>query len=169
MFQDVSDADQKEQIKRRISHPRNGSLTVITTVACSTYGYPDWTDDYDLGCLDSYNASIPFYTDTSLTNPYDRTWSWILCNEPYANPHYLAFPLYQTTNTNKFAVSLSGQLAPQRVPLHSYHASSPPTTGKDSALSTSPNQEPSAARRARPSTRRTRSPMAGTWRATRPA
>lgn len=41
---------------------------------CASYGYDVWQGDYDVGCFDTYNASSPSYTDTSLSNVVDRQW-----------------------------------------------------------------------------------------------
>ena len=49
---------------------------------CANYGY--WTNQYDLGCLDTYNASSPLFTDIAVNNTIDRQWNWFLCNEPFA-------------------------------------------------------------------------------------
>ncbi|KAK8209937.1 peptidase S28 [Phyllosticta paracitricarpa] len=49
---------------------------------CASYGY--WTDDDDLSCFDTYNASSPLFTDVSVDNAIDRQWQWFLCNEPFA-------------------------------------------------------------------------------------
>ncbi|PSR81934.1 endoprotease endo-Pro [Coniella lustricola] len=51
---------------------------------CESWGYDDWTDEWDVGCFDSYNASSPIYTDESVYNAADRQWVWFLCNEPFA-------------------------------------------------------------------------------------
>jgi hypothetical protein len=48
---------------------------------CAGYGYTD--DEYDISCFDTYNASNPMFTDTSLSNTVDRQWEWMLCNEPF--------------------------------------------------------------------------------------
>lgn len=48
---------------------------------CAGYGY--WTGQYDIGCLDTYDANNPMYTDTSLSNTVDRQWVWMTCNEPF--------------------------------------------------------------------------------------
>ena len=48
---------------------------------CASYGY--WTDEYDINCFDTHNASNPMFTDTSLSNTVDRQWEWMLCNEPF--------------------------------------------------------------------------------------
>lgn len=50
---------------------------------CASYGYSDWADTYSVGCFDTYNASSPMYTDTTLSNEVDRQWEWFLCNEPF--------------------------------------------------------------------------------------
>jgi hypothetical protein len=64
------------------------------------HGYATWTSqvllpDYcssldssfegtlNTECFDSYNASNPIYTDTSVDNAIDRQWMWLLCNEPF--------------------------------------------------------------------------------------
>lgn len=56
--------------------------TTLLPGYCASYGY--WTDEYDISCFDSYNASNPIYTDISLSNVADRQWEWFLCNEPFA-------------------------------------------------------------------------------------
>lgn len=48
---------------------------------CAGYGY--WEGEYDIGCLDTYNASSPIYTDTTLSNTVDRQWVFMTCNEPF--------------------------------------------------------------------------------------
>lgn len=48
---------------------------------CASYGYDAWTADYDVGCFDTYNASSPWYTDTTLSNVADRQWASILLEE----------------------------------------------------------------------------------------
>lgn len=52
---------------------------------CANLGpnYPEWADPNTTLCLDSYNASSPMYTDTSLSNIIDRQWVWMTCNEPF--------------------------------------------------------------------------------------
>ena len=37
----------------------------------------------DVTQFDSHDATNPKYTDLSVTNPYDRQWVWLLCNEPF--------------------------------------------------------------------------------------
>lgn len=49
-------------------------------IACADYGY--WTDENTVACYDTYNASNPFFSDTSPSNSFDRTWWWFCCNEP---------------------------------------------------------------------------------------
>lgn len=41
------------------------------------------TNEYDISCIDTYNASSTIYTDVSLSNQVDRQWMWMLCNEPF--------------------------------------------------------------------------------------
>ncbi|GME32856.1 putative serine protein [Neofusicoccum parvum] len=48
---------------------------------CAGYGY--WTDDGDISCFDTYNASSPIFTDISVDNAINRQWNWFLCNEPF--------------------------------------------------------------------------------------
>jgi hypothetical protein len=50
---------------------------------CASYGYPEWSDPDSVGCLDTYNASSPYYSDWSLSNQFDRQWVWLTCNEPF--------------------------------------------------------------------------------------
>ncbi|KAK6535704.1 hypothetical protein TWF694_002154 [Orbilia ellipsospora] len=49
---------------------------------CKNLGYSEWTNTNDTGCFNSYDASSPLYTDTSLSNQVDRQWVWMTCNEP---------------------------------------------------------------------------------------
>lgn len=51
-------------------------------IDCAGYGYDEWSDDYSLGCFDSYNETSPIYTDVTVSNPIDRQWTWMLCNDP---------------------------------------------------------------------------------------
>lgn len=55
--------------------------TQVVPGSCASYG-STWKSDSDLGCYDTYNASSPLYTDITVGNPFNRQWSWILCNEP---------------------------------------------------------------------------------------
>ncbi|KAJ5174589.1 uncharacterized protein N7482_000466 [Penicillium canariense] len=48
--------------------------------SCAGYGY--WTDEMTTACYNTYNASSPIFTDTSVSNAVDRQWQWFLCNEP---------------------------------------------------------------------------------------
>ncbi|KAF3916893.1 hypothetical protein ABW21_db0200779 [Orbilia brochopaga] len=50
---------------------------------CKNLEYPEWTNTNDVGCFDTYNASSPLFTDTSLSNKIDRQWVWMTCNEPF--------------------------------------------------------------------------------------
>lgn len=50
---------------------------------CAGYGYDEWTDDLEVGCFDTYNASSPIFTDIRLDNNVNRQWNWFLCNEPF--------------------------------------------------------------------------------------
>ena len=63
----------------------NYAAYVNSTLApgvCDSFG--DWfTGDQALGCLDTYNATNPIYTNISIDNPVDRQWTWMLCNEPF--------------------------------------------------------------------------------------
>ncbi|KAI1204686.1 endoprotease endo-Pro [Annulohypoxylon truncatum] len=43
-----------------------------------------WPNDLDVGCFDTHNASSPMYTDLSQANPFDRTWQWMTCNDPFS-------------------------------------------------------------------------------------
>lgn len=56
-------------------------MTNRATADCASYGY--WTDDSDLSCFDTHNASSPIYTDTTVDNAINRQWNWFLCNEPF--------------------------------------------------------------------------------------
>ncbi|KAI2465384.1 endoprotease endo-Pro [Annulohypoxylon bovei var. microspora] len=42
-----------------------------------------WQGSLDVGCFDTYNASSPMFTDLSEANPFERTWMWMTCNDPY--------------------------------------------------------------------------------------
>ncbi|KAK4616337.1 putative extracellular serine carboxypeptidase [Fulvia fulva] len=51
---------------------------------CSAYGYAEFNSTNNTACLDSYNATSPLYTDTTLSNVVDRQWVWMTCNESFA-------------------------------------------------------------------------------------
>lgn len=53
---------------------------LIKSIDCESYGY---TDEYELECFDTYNASMLLFTDLTVGNPGDRQWNWMLCNEPF--------------------------------------------------------------------------------------
>lgn len=48
---------------------------------CEGFGY--FSGLNNTACLDTYNASNPMFTDTSLSNTVDRQWVWMTCNEPF--------------------------------------------------------------------------------------
>lgn len=48
---------------------------------CAGFGY--WTDERSVDCFDTYNASNPMFTDTTLSNTVYRQWVWMTCNEPF--------------------------------------------------------------------------------------
>lgn len=48
-----------------------------------TYGYPEFNGTYNTACFNTYNASSPLFSDTTLSNTIDRQWNWMLCNEPF--------------------------------------------------------------------------------------
>lgn len=50
---------------------------------CESYGYDDFAGTNNTACLDTYNASSPIFTDTTLSNVADRQWVWMTCNEPF--------------------------------------------------------------------------------------
>jgi hypothetical protein len=50
---------------------------------CEGYGYEDFNGTLNTACLNTYNASSPMYTDTTLSNTVDRQWVWMTCNEPF--------------------------------------------------------------------------------------
>ncbi|KAK6439522.1 hypothetical protein LTR95_004273 [Oleoguttula sp. CCFEE 5521] len=50
---------------------------------CEGYGYADFAGENNTACLNSYSATSPLYTDTSLSNAVDRQWVWMTCNEPF--------------------------------------------------------------------------------------
>ncbi|KAH6652526.1 serine carboxypeptidase S28 [Truncatella angustata] len=49
---------------------------------CASYGYDDWSGDYNVQCWDSYNTSMQIFHDWSVDSPNGRTWVWMTCNEP---------------------------------------------------------------------------------------
>ena len=50
---------------------------------CAGYGYEEWQDTNSTACFNTYNKSSPQFTDTSLSNTFDRQWVWMTCNEPF--------------------------------------------------------------------------------------
>ncbi|RFU32968.1 hypothetical protein B7463_g3370, partial [Scytalidium lignicola] len=46
---------------------------------CESFGYPEFAGTYNVECLNTYNASLPTYSDVSVGNAYDRQWDWFLC------------------------------------------------------------------------------------------
>jgi hypothetical protein len=54
---------------------------LLIRIDCQNYGY---TDENDLSCLNTYNASSLLFTDRTVGNAIDRQWNWMLCNEPFA-------------------------------------------------------------------------------------
>lgn len=68
-------------LEKALAGYANWFKTVSLPGACASYGYADWQDEYSVLCYDTYNASSPMYTDTSLSNEFDRQWVWMTCNE----------------------------------------------------------------------------------------
>ncbi|XMA15997.1 hypothetical protein WAI453_008788 [Rhynchosporium graminicola] len=60
---------------------------------CSSYGF---TDERDFRCMNTYDPTAPLYSNHSTNNPVDLQWTWMLCNEPFANWQSGA-PLHKTT------------------------------------------------------------------------
>jgi hypothetical protein len=56
---------------------------IYLPTACMDYGYADFNSTNNTLCFDTYNASSPLFTDTSLSNQIDRQWVWMTCNEPF--------------------------------------------------------------------------------------
>ena len=52
---------------------------------CVSYEYPDFNTTDNTGCFNTYNASSPLFTDTTLGNAMSRQWVWMTCNEPFGN------------------------------------------------------------------------------------
>lgn len=50
---------------------------------CAGYGYHEWESNDSVACFDTYNASSPMFTDQTGANPFDRTWVWMTCNDPF--------------------------------------------------------------------------------------
>lgn len=50
---------------------------------CESYGYDDWTGEFNVQCFDSYNSSWQIFTDWTPENAADRPWVWMTCNEPF--------------------------------------------------------------------------------------
>lgn len=50
---------------------------------CSSYDYAAYNGTYNTYCFNTYDPANPAFTDTSLSNAYDRQWQWMLCNEPF--------------------------------------------------------------------------------------
>ncbi|THZ17139.1 serine carboxypeptidase [Aureobasidium pullulans] len=51
--------------------------------SCASYGYDEWQGERNIKCFDTYDVTSPMYTDTSLSNAFDRQWVWMTCNEPF--------------------------------------------------------------------------------------
>jgi len=50
---------------------------------CERYGYEVFNGTYNTYCFDTYDPTSPTFTDTSLSNQFNRQWEWMLCNEPF--------------------------------------------------------------------------------------
>lgn len=50
---------------------------------CAKSGYPEFNNTNSTLCFDTYNASSPLFTDTTLSNFGRRQWTWMSCNEAY--------------------------------------------------------------------------------------
>lgn len=59
------------------------STVFLPDYCYETFGYSDFQGTYNTACFNTYNASSPLFTDTSLSNTIDRQWNWMLCNEPF--------------------------------------------------------------------------------------
>ncbi|ETS84162.1 hypothetical protein PFICI_02187 [Pestalotiopsis fici W106-1] len=50
---------------------------------CDSYGYDDWSGEYNVQCFDTYNSSWEIFHDWTPDNVGDRPWIWMTCNEPF--------------------------------------------------------------------------------------
>ncbi|KUJ07461.1 putative serine peptidase [Mollisia scopiformis] len=57
----------------------NWMSTVLVPGFCESYGYSVFNGTNNVLCFDTYNASLPTYSDYSVDNTYDRQWDWFLC------------------------------------------------------------------------------------------
>ncbi|KAL1612112.1 hypothetical protein SLS60_000335 [Paraconiothyrium brasiliense] len=46
-------------------------------------GFKYYEGERNVDCFDTYNASSPMFSDTSISNTYLRQWVWMTCNEPF--------------------------------------------------------------------------------------
>jgi hypothetical protein len=42
-------------------------------------GYSEFSGTYNVECFNTYNASLPTYSDITVSNTYDRQWDWFIC------------------------------------------------------------------------------------------
>ncbi len=68
-------------LKRALDGYAKWTADVLLPGYCASLGPFEGT--YNTDCFDTHNASNPLFTDTSLSNPADRQWMWLLCNEPF--------------------------------------------------------------------------------------
>ncbi|RDW88519.1 hypothetical protein BP6252_00551 [Coleophoma cylindrospora] len=66
-------------LEKALAGYANWVNTTLIPGYCQSYGY---TDEYELECLDTYNASMLLFTDLTVGNLGNRQWNWMLCNEP---------------------------------------------------------------------------------------
>ena len=42
-------------------------------------GYAEFSGTDNVECFNTYNASLPTYSDITVDNTYDRQWNWFIC------------------------------------------------------------------------------------------
>jgi hypothetical protein len=68
-----------------------GYATFIKTSAarahCAYTGYPEYQGQNNTYCFDTHDPHSPMYSDLTVSNKFQRTWRWLLCNEPFGWSH----------------------------------------------------------------------------------
>ena len=67
-------------LKKALTNYASWMANELVPGYCESFGYSVFEGTDNVLCFDTYNASLPTYSDISVGNAYDRQWNWFLCS-----------------------------------------------------------------------------------------
>ncbi|KAG0647338.1 putative extracellular serine carboxypeptidase [Hyphodiscus hymeniophilus] len=67
-------------LKKALAGYASWFTTELLPGYCESFGYPEFAGTLNVLCFDTYNSSLPTYSDISVDNAYDRQWDYFLCS-----------------------------------------------------------------------------------------